>query len=107
MIFFGQKQIFLLAKTNVVKKIKIFKKFPASDGLWDNVPEEQIAELLTDVEPHMSSLQARCNSLALIAQHLSGKELYESPFTKRAREHGIKAMGGKPDDVTIVLFHIS
>jgi protein phosphatase PTC7 len=72
------------------------------------VPEEKIVELLTGLEStEPSSLQARCNSLALIARHFSNLEYYESPFTKRAKQHGIKAPGGKPDDVTIVLFYVS
>ncbi|KAL7072129.1 hypothetical protein ACQ4LE_008754 [Meloidogyne hapla] len=96
----------------------------ATDGLWDNCHIGTIARLLygdedenniKDTEegkeesPKMSqaSLQARCNSLALIARHLSADENYISPFTQRALKHGIKAPGGKPDDVTIILFQVS
>ncbi|KAL3080329.1 hypothetical protein niasHS_012434 [Heterodera schachtii] len=79
----------------------------ASDGLWDNVSEEKIAELLNGVEPTEASLQARCNTLALIARHLAADEHYDSPFARRAKLHGINAPGGKPDDVTIVLFHVA
>ncbi|CAK5052028.1 unnamed protein product [Meloidogyne enterolobii] len=94
----------------------------ATDGLWDNCHIGTIARLLYGDEdenninekeetqqPKMSqaSLQARCNSLALIARHLSADEHYISPFTQRALKHGIKAPGGKPDDVTIILFQVS
>jgi hypothetical protein len=74
------------------------------------VPEEKIADFLIsngDARPTEPWLQARCNSLALIARHLSNLEFYDSPFSKRAKEHGIKAPGGKPDDVTIILFYVS
>uniref|UniRef100_A0A183BVK8 Protein phosphatase n=1 Tax=Globodera pallida TaxID=36090 RepID=A0A183BVK8_GLOPA len=79
----------------------------ASDGLWDNVPEDKIADLLHGIEPNEASLQARCNTLALVARHFAADEHYDSPFALRAKLHGISAPGGKPDDVTIVLFHVA
>ncbi|KAF7639756.1 Protein phosphatase [Meloidogyne graminicola] len=100
----------------------------ASDGLWDNCHISTIAKLLYSEEDNIkqkteeegeegqqnrslqmshASLQARCNSLALIARHLSADEHYISPFTQRALKHGIRAPGGKSDDVTIILFQVT
>lgn len=77
----------------------------ATDGLWDNVPENIILEALSDTDP--STLQATCNSIALIARRLSHDEEYASPFAVKAGHHGISTVGGKPDDITLVLLYIS
>lgn len=77
----------------------------ATDGLWDNVPESVLLEALADARP--ASLQAVCNSIALIARRLSHDEDYESPFAEKAQRHGIVAPGGKPDDITLILMLIS
>jgi hypothetical protein len=106
--------------------IKNVLPFKATDGLWDNCHTSTIAQLLygdnkndednikenedekgKPLQMSQASLQARCNSLALIARHLSADEHYISPFTQRALKHGIRAPGGKPDDVTIILFQVS
>ena len=44
----------------------------ATDGLWDNVPESLIVEVLSGTKKE--SLQAAANSLALIARRLSHDE---------------------------------
>jgi len=77
----------------------------ATDGLWDNVPETTIVEALRGVDA--TTLQAACNSLALIARRLSHDEEIASPFAVKAEKHGISAPGGKPDDITLVLLYVS
>ncbi|KAI1715914.1 stage II sporulation protein E (SpoIIE) domain-containing protein [Ditylenchus destructor] len=77
----------------------------ATDGLWDNVPENIIIEALSEAKPH--TLQATCNSIALIARRLSLDEQYLSPFAEKARHHGENYRGGKPDDITCIVMFIS
>lgn len=77
----------------------------ATDGLWDNVPDSVIVEALNGVEA--SNLQAKCNTIALIARRLSHDLQHASPFAVKAGEHGIRTSGGKPDDITLVLLFIS
>lgn len=52
---------------------------------------------------HGNELVEVCNSLALTARRLAFDECHKSPFEQKAREHGINAPGGKPDDIAIVL----
>lgn len=77
----------------------------ATDGLWDNVPESVIIEALKGAK--QSNLRAKCNTIALIARRLSNDLQHASPFAVKASEHGIRASGGKPDDITLVLLYIA
>ncbi|KAF8767774.1 Protein phosphatase PTC7 like protein [Argiope bruennichi] len=52
---------------------------------------------------NMENLQKMVNSLAFQAHRLAFDANYLSPFSKRARENGIDVLGGKPDDVTVLL----
>lgn len=77
----------------------------ATDGLWDNVPEKIIVDVLKNIEPQ--NIQMVCNTIALIARRLSHDEEHKSPFAVKAGEYGITATGGKPDDITLVLLYIN
>lgn len=49
-------------------------------------------------------LQQACNSLAFQARQLAMDCNHMSPFARKAQEHGIEdAVGGKPDDITLIL----
>ena len=70
-----------------------------------SVPEATIVEALNGAKP--SNLRAKCNTIALIARRLSTDVHHASPFAQKASEHGYSAHGGKPDDITLVILHIS
>lgn len=55
---------------------------------------------------NMSVFQV-CNALALTARRLSFDVTHNSPFAVKARENGLSAAGGKPDDITLVLLLIA
>lgn len=77
----------------------------ATDGVFDNVPEPiLVAELskLGGVKDQIF-VQQTANSIALMARNLSFDGKFMSPFSQRAREYGIRAIGGKPDDITVLL----
>ncbi|GMT19149.1 hypothetical protein PFISCL1PPCAC_10446 [Pristionchus fissidentatus] len=74
----------------------------ATDGLWDNLPEEVLLRELTALA-NGADVQQVCNSIALCARRLSFDESHESPFSIRARQHGYDYPGGKPDDITLIL----
>ncbi|KAI6176916.1 Protein phosphatase [Aphelenchoides bicaudatus] len=65
----------------------------ATDGLWDNLPDNQIIETLKGI--NAENLQAKCNTIALIARRLSNDESHLSPFAKKAQEYGYQMVGGK------------
>ncbi|GMR42310.1 hypothetical protein PMAYCL1PPCAC_12505, partial [Pristionchus mayeri] len=74
----------------------------ATDGVWDNLPEDILLGELTSLKEG-AHVQQVCNSLALIARRLSMDESLDSPFSIRARREGYDFPGGKPDDITLIL----
>ncbi|KAM7348392.1 protein phosphatase PTC7 homolog [Cochliomyia hominivorax] len=77
----------------------------ATDGVFDNVPEKLLLDVLKEVEGVTDpvKLQMTANSLALMARSLSFDSEFMSPFAINARRNNINATGGKPDDITVVL----
>lgn len=77
----------------------------ATDGVFDNVPEKLLLDVLKEVEGVTDpvKLQMTANSLALMARSLSFDSDFMSPFAINARRNNINATGGKPDDITVVL----
>ncbi|XP_030040866.1 protein phosphatase PTC7 homolog [Manduca sexta] len=78
----------------------------ATDGVFDNVPEPVlVAEMrrAQGLAGDSQRLQAVANSIAWMARNLSFDGCYMSPFAKSARQNGIDAIGGKPDDITVLL----
>lgn len=47
------------------------------------------------------------NSIALMARSLSFDNKFMSPFAIAARNNNIDTIGGKPDDITVVLATVS
>lgn len=77
----------------------------ATDGVFDNVPERLLLDVLKECEGVTDpvQLQMTANSLALMARSLSFNSEFMSPFAINARRNNINATGGKPDDITVVL----
>lgn len=77
----------------------------ATDGVFDNVPMKLLVDTLSEVEGEADpvKLQMCANSIALIARSLSFDSDFMSPFSINARRNNINTMGGKPDDITVVL----
>ncbi|KAK2725758.1 protein phosphatase PTC7 homolog [Artemia franciscana] len=77
----------------------------ATDGVFDNVPDTVLLGELTKISGvrDPSSLQQTANAIALIARTLAFDSRFVSPFAKNARQAGIHAIGGKPDDITVLL----
>lgn len=102
----------------------------ATDGVFDNVPKDLILQTLKNVEGETDAvkLQMTANSIALMARSLSFDSEFMSPFAINARKNNIHtigksefdeqfffqgdwlslflplfAVGGKPDDITVVL----
>jgi protein phosphatase PTC7 len=77
----------------------------ATDGLWDNLPDSQIIENLKGI--NAENLQAKCNTIALIARQLSNDKSHPSPFSFKAQAHGYEQSGGKIDDLTLILLLVN
>ncbi|XP_045476587.1 protein phosphatase PTC7 homolog [Harmonia axyridis] len=77
----------------------------ATDGVFDNLPQNLLINELTKVQGERcaSRLQTVANSIAWMARNLSFDETFISPFAESAFANGINTIGGKPDDITVIL----
>lgn len=77
-----------------------------TDGLWDNVYEDQIIKVLQpfyETSYKIKDLNLVANLLAELTEKLSLSPKYKSPFSVKSR--GLY-LGGKTDDITIVIAQI-
>lgn len=77
----------------------------ATDGVFDNVPQPLLVAELSKLGGSRDQVfvQQTANSIALMARNLAFDSRFMSPFAQRARDYGIRAIGGKPDDITVLL----
>ncbi|XP_072033810.1 protein phosphatase PTC7 homolog [Amphiura filiformis] len=76
----------------------------ATDGLFDNMSEEMILKEIAKIKDQtFTSIQRAVDSIAERARELAYDPTYMSPFAQHARVNGIDFVGGKPDDITILL----
>ncbi|PJF17964.1 hypothetical protein PSACC_02271 [Paramicrosporidium saccamoebae] len=71
----------------------------ATDGLWDNLFEEDVTRLVAMGGEPMEMAKR----LALEARRMSEKDDYQSPFSVEATRNGLNRLGGKEDDITVVV----
>lgn len=77
----------------------------ATDGVFDNLPQSLLIKELCKVQGERCAtrLQTVANSIAWMARNLSFDETFISPFAESAFANGINTIGGKPDDITVLL----
>ena len=79
-----------------------------SDGLWDNLHRNKIVDI---VKPYFirnkGSIKDDVDIIAEIiakeAEKYSLLQNYMSPFAENARNYNYEYIGGKPDDITVVV----
>ena len=75
-----------------------------TDGLFDNMTPQQIADFVhRQREPQASEL---AGLISREAYRLSKDRTYDSPFSQEARKSMKLYLGGKPDDITVVVANI-
>ncbi|EDW23812.1 GL23811 [Drosophila persimilis] len=82
----------------------------ATDGLFDNMPEQMLLEMLSKVQGvhEQKAIQEAVNRVVERAGALSINPIYKSPFCLRALENNVPyGGGGKPDDITVVLASVA
>jgi len=77
-----------------------------TDGLFDNVFKETIVKIMNDELQHEKSLDAIAQRLATEARKNSANRNFDSPFAQNARNSGVDKIGGKMDDITIVIARV-
>lgn len=75
-----------------------------SDGLFDNLGNEKIIDIVTTAAASdpVDLAQQISSELLVQAFHASCDPSYKSPFSIAAKLHGKEYSGGKPDDITVV-----
>lgn len=82
----------------------------ATDGLWDNLETENIVDIVNSLYfKNQGDLTEKkiAEALSNKAEKFSTAKNYRSPFAKKAKEHGKDYIGGKPDDITVVVSKIT
>ena len=77
-----------------------------SDGLFDNLTSEQVINVLLpfiDKKGNLKDPKEASNTLANAAYKLSLDQTYNSPFAQRAEKTKLKYIGGKSDDITVIV----
>ncbi|KAF4746531.1 hypothetical protein FOZ63_002507 [Perkinsus olseni] len=73
----------------------------ASDGLWDNVFDKDVMRIL---QKEQDDVHAAATELATMAVNNGRNRTYASPFFRHAlQQRTFVGLGGKEDDVTVVV----
>jgi protein phosphatase PTC7 len=75
----------------------------ATDGLFDNVTEDEILNVVDFDEP----VERICKKLATRAYERSLDRRTDSPFALLAKENDIMWGGGRPDDITVIVSRVN
>ena len=75
----------------------------ASDGLLDNLFERDIVGLVVQAQAKGWGQPMIARLLKQVALNNTRDMTYESPFAVGAREAGYRYVGGKPDDITVLV----
>lgn len=74
-----------------------------TDGVLDNLREEDIRQILTAGISTRRSCDGMALAVARSAYDNSKNKTYFSPFAERARANGYFYRGGKPDDISVLV----
>jgi protein phosphatase PTC7 len=80
-----------------------------SDGLWDNLHRHQIVSTIQYFirdSQIIKDMGLVAEVIAKEAEKYSYRTSYMSPFAESARAHNYDYVGGKPDDITVIVAQI-
>ena len=77
-----------------------------TDGLLDNIFDEETAAAATRFRQGGDSCQAVAKQLAELARCVTKQAEGNTPFAVAAREVGKIRPGGKVDDITVIVAHV-
>jgi len=77
----------------------------ATDGVFDNLPEEALLAAVAAAEGtcSLAVLEQAADQVARLAKKYSEDGDFISPFAENAAKNNLYTRGGKPDDITVVL----
>jgi len=77
-----------------------------TDGLFDNLEDKQIVDTIkpfVQADPNLADVELLSEMIAELAYKFSLDEKHMSPFAKKAYEAYYDFVGGKSDDITVVV----
>jgi len=78
-----------------------------SDGIFDNLMEQDfhtcLKPNLDKTTKNLRSVKNTANCLSTLAEIKGYDPNYNSPFAQEARAHKKRFMGGKEDDITVIV----
>ncbi|PNW81687.1 hypothetical protein CHLRE_06g256300v5 [Chlamydomonas reinhardtii] len=77
-----------------------------TDGLWDNCFDEEVASVLKYCGEQKMEVAKMAQVLAHYARHRASDSKFASPFAYAAFQAGYAYMGGKMDDITVVICQV-
>jgi len=78
----------------------------ATDGCFDNLFDEEIAEMMARPLSEGQSASFLANMVCTASRTASLQKKRRTPFAVSAREHGFQFQGGKVDDVAVVAVRV-
>ncbi|GFH09353.1 protein phosphatase, partial [Haematococcus lacustris] len=78
-----------------------------TDGLWDNCFDEEIMSVIRYCQDVNMPLDKTAQVLAHYARHRASDPKFASPFAYAAFQAGFAYMGGKMDDITVVVARVA
>lgn len=78
-----------------------------TDGLFDNLYDNEIAALVVQAKRSGLKPQATAQNIATLAQQRALDKHRQTPFAAAAHDAGFRYVGGKLDDITVVVSYIT
>lgn len=78
-----------------------------TDGLFDNMKDETLIKHIARLKDHWTDIQEVADSIVNEAHKLGFDPHYVSPFSLNAAANGFNVVGGKPDDVTVLIGRVT
>lgn len=78
-----------------------------TDGLFDNLYDNEITALVVQAKRSGLEPQATARNIASLAQQRAQDRHRQSPFAAAAHDAGFRYIGGKLDDITVVVSYIT
>uniref|UniRef100_A0A7S0WYH8 Protein phosphatase n=1 Tax=Chlamydomonas leiostraca TaxID=1034604 RepID=A0A7S0WYH8_9CHLO len=78
-----------------------------TDGLWDNCFDEEVASVINYCQDVNMPMDKTAQVLAHYARHRASDPKFASPFAYSAFQAGFAYMGGKMDDITVVVARVA
>jgi protein phosphatase PTC7 len=78
-----------------------------TDGLFDNMKDEMIIKHIARLKDQWSDIQEVADCIVNEAHKLGFDPHYVSPFSLQAAANGFNVVGGKPDDVTVLIGRVT